>query len=526
MDLKENLVPRTDTTCTGNKLWYVCTAGDYKGCCSSNPCTSGICPDDDTTTSSITKTTTTSKSSSTSSNDSTSTSSTEGATTATAEATSSASTMGSSSPGTIASTTSTSTSTAAPVTSSSSSHSAIIGGAIGGIVAFLFIAVILFFCWKRRQRMKNTEPLIIDHGQLPSSWRMGRARKYGNGKHKDPLLKEQVINIRHKGSTYPHFEPSITDYHENTVISALAGGLNVSRTSPSPAGDASCAETIPAIPTAELLAPIPKRPGHTPELPDTMARRMRAELPSDSQRDLINVPLNQRQGLMIYQRGGIANLLPRDSLELSSTSSSPNTTNSSPNTGSKSVAGLVPPFKSMSPRLVARNTARRVVTEEGVVMGANLDRYSGDPRVEDMERPIEEGNRVGNEIRNGNENSDADTKKGKENTWQSQDHVMSFMNFDGSLPLTDVSEAGCSYYEAEGPSPPISSPTSISASPPISSPIPNRIGNMTFIDMGPLSPTPSEVPPAYEAEEGIEFEVNGERKTPARTMGMGIRRFG
>ncbi|KAJ5910114.1 hypothetical protein N7504_004757 [Penicillium tannophilum] len=509
MDLKDYLVPRTDTTCTGDKLWYVCTAGDYKGCCSSNPCTSGVCPDDDTTTSSTTKTTTTSKSSSTPSNNSTSTSSTEGTTTATAEATSSLSSMGSSSPSTIASATSTSTSTAAPESSSSSNQPAIIGGVIGGIVAFLIIAVILFCFWKRRQRMKNTEPLIVDHGQLPSSWHIGRTGKYGNG------------------STYPHFERSVTDSYDNTIISALTGGPNASTTSLSPGGNASCADRIPAIPTAELLATVPKRPGYTPELPDTMARRTRAELPSDSQRDLINVPLNQRQGLMMYQRSGIANLLPRDSLELSSTSSSPKINNNSPNSGSKSVAGLSPPNRSMSPRLMARNTARRVLTEEGVVMGANLDRYSGDPRVEDTDLFTEELNGIDNGNRNGNENSDADTTKGKENSWQSQDHVMSFMNFDASLPLTDVSEAGYSHGEAEEPSPPISPPTSISASPQISPPVPNKIGNMSFSDMGPLSPTLSEMPPAYEAEEeGIEFEVNGERKTPAGTMGMGVRRFG
>ncbi|KAJ5538078.1 hypothetical protein N7494_007557 [Penicillium frequentans] len=508
MDLKDYLVPRTDATCTGDKLWYVCTAGDYKGCCSSNPCTSGVCPDDNTTTSSTTKTTTTSKFSSTSSDDSTSTSSTEGVTTATAEATSSSSAMGSSSSSTIASATSTSTSTAAPVIFSSSNHSAIIGGAIGGIIAFLIIAVILFFFWKRRQRLKNTEPLIIDHGQLPSSWHMGRTGKYDNG------------------STYPHFEPSVTDSYNNTVTSALAGGPNASTTSLSLAHGASCAESIPAILTAELLATIPKRPGYTPELPDTMARRMRAELPSDSQRDLINVPLNQRQGLMIYQRGGIANLLPRDSLELSSTSLSPKNTNSSPNSGSSSVAGHFPPIRSMSPRLMVRNTARKIVTEEGVVMGANLDRYSGDPRVEDTELSIEEMNGIDNGNRNRNEDSDADATKVKENLWQSQDHVLSFMNFDASLPLTDVSEAGYSYGEAEGPSTPVSPPTSVSASPPISPPVPNKIGNMSFMDMGPLSPMPSEVPPAYEAEEeGVEFEVNGERKTPAGTIGMGVRRF-
>lgn len=255
---------------------------------------------------------------------------------------------------------------------------------------------------------------------------------------------------------------------------------------------------------------------------------MRAELPSDSRRDLINVPLNQRQGAMFNQRGGLSNLIPREFLELSSTSSSPNIANSSPNSGSDFVAGFSPPSRSMSPRLMARNTARRVVTEEGVVMSANLDRYSGHPRVEeDTEYTIEEWNGVGNGNGNGKGDDDADTTKDKENSWQLQDHVMSFMNFDGSLPLTDVSDAGYAHGEAEGPSPPISPPTSDSASPPISPPIPSNIGNMNFMDNGPLSPMPSEVLPAYEAEgEGVEFEVNGERKTPAGTMGLGVRRFG
>lgn len=159
-------------------------------------------------------------------------------------------------------------------------------------------------------------------------------------------------------------------------------------------------------------------------------------------------------------------------------------------------------------------------------MGANLDRYSEDPRIENAELSIEDWKKVDKGNCNGKEDGDADTTKRKENSWQSQDHVMSFMNFDGSLPLTDVSDAGYSHGDAEGPSPPISPPTSFSASQPISPPIPNRIGNMSFMDVGPLSPTSSEVPPAYEAgEEGTEFEVNGERKTPAGTTGSGVRRF-
>ncbi|KAJ5639692.1 uncharacterized protein N7484_007554 [Penicillium longicatenatum] len=524
MDLMDQLVPRADTTCTGDTLWYVCSAGDYKGCCSSNPCTLGVCPDDDTTISSTDTTTFTA--SSTSSHSSTSTSPTENTTTAIAKTTSSStSTTGSTSPSTIVAATSTSTSTTAPASSSSSNHSAIIGGAIGGLAGLLIIAIILFCFWKRRNRMKNTEPCIIDQSQWPNPrktpWQRERTGNYnGNSKHNAIHPKEKFVNIRTKGSSYPHFEPSVTDSHNNTVISALTGGPNTSTTSLSLNGGATCFQPIPSIPTAELLASVPKRAGYTPELPDTRARRACAELPTDPQRDLINMPLNQRQGegVMLYQRGDIANVFSRDSLELFSASSSPKITSSSPGSGSGSVSGFSPPSRNMSPRFMARHTARRVVTEEEVVMGANLGRYSGNPK--DTELSIENWNGIDNGNKNGNGNGDADMAKGKENSGESQDHVMSFMNFDGSLPLTDVSDG-----EAGQSSTPISPPTAVSASPPTSSPVSNKIGNLSFMDVGPLSPTPSEVPPAYEAEEECEFEVNGERKTPAGTMGLGVRRF-
>src|SRR3954467_6548282 len=52
----KNLLPRAANTCTESKQWYVCTAGNFRGCCSSDPCTSGICPDydkDDTSSTSV-----------------------------------------------------------------------------------------------------------------------------------------------------------------------------------------------------------------------------------------------------------------------------------------------------------------------------------------------------------------------------------------------------------------------------------------------------------------------------------------
>ncbi|KAJ5937320.1 hypothetical protein N7454_004620 [Penicillium verhagenii] len=294
---------------------------------------------------------------------------------------------------------------------------------------------------------------------------------------------------------------------------------------------------MPDIPSAELLASIPKRTEFTPELPDTTSKRVRAELPSETQRDLINVPLDQRRGgVTLYQRGGHSKPLPRNPLIPSPLKWSSGPPKADPGTKGSSLA---------PDTLMARSTARQLVTDEGVVMGANLDRYSGDPRADDTDISIEgwngADNAVGNGKANGNSNGlsdgDPDTKKGKENSWQSQDHVMSFMNFDGNLPLTDLSgpenlqgESG----SEKALSPPISPPASTTISGPISPPTslsasPAFLGNkrgMSFLD-GPLSPTTSEVPPAYEAGEGdTEFEVNGERKTPAGTMGLGVTRFG
>ena len=40
------VLARQSNTCTGKKQWYVCTKGNFQGCCSTDPCTSGVCPDD------------------------------------------------------------------------------------------------------------------------------------------------------------------------------------------------------------------------------------------------------------------------------------------------------------------------------------------------------------------------------------------------------------------------------------------------------------------------------------------------
>lgn len=52
---------------------------------------------------------------------------------------------------------------------------------------------------------------------------------------------------------------------------------------------------LPPIPSAELLASVPPRAAATPELSDTGFYRQRAELATNSQSELINVPADQRR---------------------------------------------------------------------------------------------------------------------------------------------------------------------------------------------------------------------------------------
>ena len=111
----------------------------------------------------------------------------------------------------------------------------------------------------------------------------------------------------------------------------------------------------------------------------------------------------------------------------------------------------------ISPRLMARETARRVVTREGVVLGANLESDEAEDR-----------------------------SKGKESV-SPEDHVMSFMSYEGDLEAAarDLSKDASATNAA---------------------------------DEECASPR-SDVPPAYEAGDGG-FPVSRDLKTPAGTMGV------
>ncbi|KAJ5738401.1 hypothetical protein N7493_001556 [Penicillium malachiteum] len=160
------LAPRVDETCTGDKEWYSCSVGDYKGCCSSNPCTTGSCPDDDAATASTetkatkTSTKTTKTEATKTASDTTTTTSTSSSLSTFHTTTSSVSSTSTSvvqithlhESTTVTAATSTSTSTnKSTQTSNSSNHGAIIGGIIGSIAGLLVI-ILVIFCIRRRKR--------------------------------------------------------------------------------------------------------------------------------------------------------------------------------------------------------------------------------------------------------------------------------------------------------------------------------------------------------------------------------------
>lgn len=156
-------------SCPGNKQWYACTKGNFHGCCSSDPCNSGICPDDSQGTDQPG-----SRSNPVTSLTSAPTTNSPPTTTATKPTTSPKTGSGASAspPTTVMSSSSSlpsaETLTAAPETasttgsnsggSSASSDSSVHGGLIGGVVAgsvaafLLVVGIILLVCYRSRKK--------------------------------------------------------------------------------------------------------------------------------------------------------------------------------------------------------------------------------------------------------------------------------------------------------------------------------------------------------------------------------------
>ncbi|KAJ5594423.1 uncharacterized protein N7459_000631 [Penicillium hispanicum] len=522
----DSLVPRTDNTCTGNKQWYVCSAGDFRGCCSSDPCTSGVCPDDDGSTKSTTKTTSTTSSTSSESTSSskslttisttTQATTTSGTVPVTSLTTSSDTTQITSLSGASTIQSATSTSTATATTGKPSSHAAIIGGIVGGVAGLVMIAVLLF-CWWRRPRERSfnvkfrrsvssqhlhgrevtsrtktdlspseSEPLRL-HGEHPVDTTRPSEQPIDGSSGSFPSLPNLALS--RTGSN----QNSNTNSYFTGQGASTAPSLSVPDLSTGPTGSAVTLITMnsgnPALSTTrdlpnrppmnpssgEIFPSVPRRPGYIPELSDTGFWRQRAELASHSQSELINKPLEQRrrQNLHHQHRHPPRHHKPGRSWD-SSSSSSTAANSVIPSPSSATSVG------NMSPRLMARNTARQVVTADGVVLGANLDRFSGGKDKDE-------------------EDQDRDRVKGKRRSQDPENHVMSFMTYQGDLEMKD--RAGDRQREGAGVS--------------------RAVPALTVLEEAPFTPS-SDVPPAYESGDA-RFSFERDEKSPSGTMGMRLR---
>ncbi|CAG7918707.1 unnamed protein product [Penicillium olsonii] len=455
MDSLEALFPRDASVCTGGKHWYVCTIGGFRGCCSSDPCTTGVCPDDNDATGTMTtfsdlKLTTaiainrlpdvTPRTITTSSMTTLTEAVTmsEGPTTTTAtsaslsktpvatsepSATSDSSTLETTSSTTFSVVRATSSGAASPTTTasipntSSSNRGAIIGGVLGGLAAIALTAILIFCCIRRRRKE-------IKHGKRSRLWHPRRAPK-------DPA--------ESKAPSSPSSEATRSMTATSTTPSTETNPLHLTPTlvlTPSPT------TLIPFSPQKNQLPPL------LTELQDTGRPRLWAELPSSPQSEWINIPRTQRAWNAALRTGPRAWELPNLTPITASPRESPvreggrgHAGQSGSGSGSGSGVGV-----------------RRV--PDGVVLGANLDRYSNGLEI-GLDRGVEaEG-----------------------------DHVMSFMQFDRSGGVGRISSDLGGIESGSG-------------------------AERVLDEIG------EDVPPAYEAGEG---SLQPEIKSPSGRMGMSPR---
>ncbi|OQD77124.1 hypothetical protein PENDEC_c003G00924 [Penicillium decumbens] len=387
----DSLSPR-DHTCTGGKQWYVCRVGPFTGCCSSDPCTTGVCPDDDSITSSsqaTPKSTATSTSISQDSSTPALTSTIEtanlmsSATMETTSATSSAtSTSGANlnNPTSISSVSATSSPTSVPASASGGSKSintgVVIGGVLGAVVSLMICVALLWFCWRRKRGAKadffhrsvSAEKTSVPPSEMNTP-RLKESAPCAYAPFITPSSTGSYINTSNYGPSSMCQGMQEHSVNSSTHLSLFPG---VNRSTP----------PIPRMSPDKIFA-VPEEYTSTPELPDTSFCR-RAELASYSQSELINISHDQR-------RPPNAPLPPHNHKPGSL----------SVNTSSSRISNL-PPYTDNP--VLSREAARRVITADGVVLGPNPDRYSVPivykPEPEDKKR------------------NDSDS------------HVMSFMNYD------------------------------------------------------------------------------------------------
>ncbi|KAF9892826.1 hypothetical protein FE257_000415 [Aspergillus nanangensis] len=332
--------------------WYVCSLGDYRGCCSVDPCIAGGCPDDagkpmssQTWVSTSTSTTSTSTSTST--------------VTTSTQATSTSTTILPTNPAT-------SSPTAGPVnTESHHNNGALIGAVVGGVAGLVLLLGLVFFLMRRsrrkdrgsikmayplvllvgpkRNREKSRRPAVatdkrtLDKGRGTPKHTNGKPTTRTNGGPSRSAVRPPPTKVSSCASSSPRASPrtSPSKPSRSSPTKPLPNKASPTKsplTRPSPtrqspskssptkrspgaastraltqsmaSSSSSASATISSLSLSEAalslkhLPPIPqqpKSPSIPPELPDTGFYRQRAELAAQSSRELINTFNPRRQ---------------------------------------------------------------------------------------------------------------------------------------------------------------------------------------------------------------------------------------
>ncbi|CAG8100454.1 unnamed protein product [Penicillium salamii] len=512
MDSFEALFPRDASACTEGKQWYVCNVGNFRGCCSNDPCTTGICPDNEDDTSSTATTLsdlllttvgainrlpnvtprTTTTSSMTTLTEAVTISSEDPAATAVSSSSSKSTTPltasehstitdTSTSPEATGATALSSVRAASPGAASPSStptsiqnatpsnRGAIIGGVLGGLAAIALLAILIFCCIRHRRKQ-------VKHGKRSKalSWypygRNDKDRAAGSEmkEPQSPYDSEANRSLTTSSTTSPISTEARPGVHLTPNLVLTSSSTNLISLSPQKN------QVPPALPlSTELYASVPNRQDFTPELQDTGFARLRAKLASSPQSEWINVPISQR----LRQNPIRLRTAPRawESPSLTPIAASPR---GSPVREPRQRQGHT---RSQSETRDAVGTMGRVVTADGVVLGA-LDRYSNE---------LEIGRSLDQERRSA-ERSDAD-------------HVMSFMQYGRS---------------EEGVGAPVGARARSVDDLGGESSTGKRISRTEQTVPDGDVPDEEDIPPAYEANEG---SLQPEIKSPSGRMEMSLR---
>ncbi|KAJ5624304.1 hypothetical protein N7510_000613 [Penicillium lagena] len=474
-----DLFPRAGSlyhTCSSGTQWYVCSKGGYSGCCSSDPCTKGICPDDDSIASSTTTSPTKSSSTSpskTSTETKTSipslpTTSTLADATAVQTTTSAASVTA---PTTASTAVATATSSSSPSTHYNN-RGAIIGGLVGGIAAVALCIVLFFLCWRRKKKQ----------GRFSISWR----RSQTNASYHDPEM---------TSTPGTNFSRSTNDTSclSNSSAGLLTGSSIESSTLGQATQQTSSSKDLASPPQIHPITTTTTRTslmGITAELSDTGFWRTYCELPHNPQRELINLSLSQRRRRAVQQQ--FQQSLSRHQLSTLQNWGFLSSTGSSPRSSSQDCLANAPPLPAQ----------RQIVTKEGVVLGANMNRYS--TAFEFTSSPVDTANEKGKEIQQQCAAHDRD-----------HDHVMSFMQYDNATGTDGSSQA------VELPGNPRTRTESLVRKTSISgavapAPALTSMPSLALFREDEVVYSPSDMPPTYAVEEGVSPK---DVKSPCETIG-------